>query len=276
MILVTGATGTVGRLLVDLLLAQGAEVRAVTRQPDVAALPSGAEVVAGNLSSALKGVTAVFLNPRVIGEHAAELLALAQEQGVRRVVALSAVNVDDPLDEQPSRHNGDRNKEVEAAAVASGLEWTSLRAASFASNTLRAWGPQLRAGDVVRYPCADFREALVDERDLAEVAVRALLADELLGRKVELTGPEAVSHAEAVAVLGSVLDRPLRFQEVPAEAARQGMIARGFAEPFVAALMARYGRQVPQLPSGEVERILGRPARSYAQWAADHAGAFRG
>ena len=73
------------------------------------------------------------------------------------MVALSAINVDDDLDKQPSRYNGDRNKEVEDAAVASGLEWVSLRTSSFATNTLRAWGAQIRAGDVVRDPYAASR-----------------------------------------------------------------------------------------------------------------------
>lgn len=174
------------------------------------------------------GVEAVFLHPRAFGDSADRLLALAAERGVRRVVALSAMNIDDPFDLQPSRWRGDRNKEAEEAAVASGLAWTSLRASSFAGNTLQAWGAQIRAGDVVRYVHAGFRESLLDERDLAEVAARALLTDELLpdallpgelaGRRLELTGPESLSHEETVAVIGAALGRPLRFEEVPSRA----------------------------------------------------------
>ena len=155
MLLVTGATSTIGRPLTDALLNQGAKVRAVTHNPHAAGLPAEVEVVEGDLSRPdtiapfLEGVTALFLHPRAVGLAAGELLTLARQRGVRRVVALSATNVDDPLDEQPSRYQGDRNKEVEDAAVASGLAWVSLRASSFAMNTLRAWGAQLRAGDVV-------------------------------------------------------------------------------------------------------------------------------
>jgi uncharacterized protein YbjT (DUF2867 family) len=228
----------------------------------------------------LEGVTALFLHPRAVGLAAGELLTLARQQGVQRVVALSATNVDDPLDQQPSRYNGDRNKEVEDAAVASGLEWVSLRASSFAMNTLQAWGAQIRAGDVVRYPYASFAEALIHERDLAEVIAHALHSDALAarrGRRRELSGPQSLSHEQMVAIIGEVLGRPLRYQELPPEAAKQGMIAQGLPGPFVQALMARYAREVGQVApvTGEVERILGRPARTYAEWVADHADAFR-
>ncbi|WP_371482521.1 NAD(P)H-binding protein [Kitasatospora sp. NBC_00315] len=286
MILLTGATGAVGRLLADSLLGRGAAVRAVTRAPATAALPAGVRVVEGDaalrpdlLGDALAGVDAIFLHPRVAGDRAAELLALARERGVRRVVALAAMNIDDPLDEQPSRAAGDRNRECEEVAVASGLEWTSLRPSSFAGNTARAWGGQLRAGDVVRYPFGAFQESLVDERDIAEVAAHALLGKLPSGRRLELTGPRSLSHRETVAVLGGVLGRELRFEEIPAGAAADAMIRAGMPAPFVQALMARYARHLdrPQHPAtGVVQEILGRPARGYDAWAADHADAFGG
>jgi uncharacterized protein YbjT (DUF2867 family) len=192
---------------------------------------------------------------------------------VKRVVTISAMNVDDDLAEQPSRYNGDRNKEAEDAAVGSGLEWVSLRSSSYATNSIRAWGAQIRAGDVVRGPYAAFAESEIDPRDLAEVAARALLTDELVGRRLQLTGPQSLTHEEMVTTIGSVIGRPLRYQEVPPDAARQGMVANGLSEPFVEALMARYARGVGQAApvTGEVEKILGRPAHTYAEWAADHA-----
>jgi uncharacterized protein YbjT (DUF2867 family) len=283
MILVTGATGTIGRPLIDLLTIEGVDIRAVTRDPQAADLPAHVEVVEGDpsrpdtIAAFLEGVTALFLHPRAVGDAAVELLALARERGVRRVVTLSAMNVDDDLAEQPSRFRGDKNKEVEDAAVGSGLAWVSLRAAFFAINTLHAWGAQICAGDVVRGPYATFAEAPIHERDLAGVGARALLTDELVGRRLELTGPQSLTHEEMVAVIGDVIGRPLRYQEIPPEAAKQGMVAHGFPEPFVEALMARYAKEVgqPARLTGEVEKILGRPARTYAGWVADHAAAFR-
>lgn len=283
MFLVTGATGTVGRPLVELLTGAGAKVRAVTRDPLAAGLPADVEVVQGDpsrpgtIAASLDGVTGLFLHPRAVGAPAPELLALARERGVRRVVALSAMNVDDELDKQPSRHRGDRNKEAEEAAVGSGLEWVSLRAGSFAVNTLQAWGPQLRAGGVVRGPYAEFAESPIHEQDLAAVAAHALLTDDLVGRRLVLTGPQSLTHAEMVAVVGEVIGRPLRYEEVPAHLAAKGMVQRGFPQAFVAALMARYagGVGLPAPVTGEVENALGRPARTYAQWVADHTEDFQ-
>jgi uncharacterized protein YbjT (DUF2867 family) len=283
MILVTGATGNIGRPLIDVLVGEGARVRAVTRNPQAAGLPADVEVVEGDpsrpetLASSLRGVSALFLNPAAVRDSAVELVALARKQGVKRVVALSAINVDDDLDKQPSRYNGDRNKEVEDAAVGSGLEWVSLRSSSYATNSIRAWGAQIRAGDVVRGPYAAFAESEIDPRDLAEVAARALLTDDLVGRRLQLTGPQSLTHEEMVATIGSVIGRSLRYQEVPPEAARQGMVANGLPEPFVEALMARYARGVGQAApvTGEVEKILGRPAHTYAEWVAYHADGFR-
>jgi uncharacterized protein YbjT (DUF2867 family) len=268
MILVTGATGTIGRHLVATLNADGAPVRAVSRATST--------TVEGVLRAGAPGeIAALFLHPRVAGEQAAQILALAAERGVRRVVVLSAMNVDDPLDQQPSRLTGDRNREIDRAAAASGLSWVSLRASSFASNTTRAFGAQLRFGDVVRYPFRGFEESLIDERDVAEVAARALLGegDGIL----ELTGPQSLTHGEQVAVLGTVLGRPLRFEEIAPEVAAGQMASRGLPRAFVEALMARYRRHsaAPQHPpTPTVEEVLKRPARSFAQFVAEHRDAY--
>jgi uncharacterized protein YbjT (DUF2867 family) len=286
MILVTGATGTMGRPLVDVLVSEGVKVRAVVHDLQAAHLPPQVELVEGDLSRPatiapfLEGVTALFLHPRAVGLAAGELLALARARGVERVVALSATNDDEPLDQQPSRYRGDRNKEVEDAAAASGLGWVSLRVSYFARNTLDAWGAQIRAGDLVSGPYASFSEAPLHEQDFGAVAARALQDDALVarrGRRLELSGPQALTHQQMVATIGEALGRPLRYQEIPPQAVEQGMVANGFPEPFVAALMARYAREVaqPAPVSGEVERVLGRPARTYAQWVSDHADAFR-
>jgi len=269
MYLITGATGVVGRPLVELLVASGVEVRAVSREPASAALPDGVEVVA---EPDFTGVTGVFLHPRAVGLGAADLLAGC---GARKVVVLAAMNVDDPLDWQPSRAAGDRNKEVEVAAIASGLEWVSLRAGYFAINTAYSWGGQIRAGDVVRAPFPNGSEAPIDPRDLAAVAARALTTDDLLGEKLVLTGPEALTHTEMVATIGDVLGRSLTFAEAPAEVAARGMVAHGHSEAFVTALMARYQREngEPAHVSGDVAKVLGR-ARTFREWVTDHTALF--
>lgn len=281
MIVLTGATGLVGRLLATEL--EGHDVRAVTRSPQDADLSEDVEVVAGDpsrpetLENALRGADALFLHSRAVGDAAYDVVARARELGVRRVVALAAANVADRLDAQPSRFRGDRNKEVDDAVATSGLDWVSLRPSSFALNALTAWGGQIRAGDDVRYVYADFEESPLHERDLAEVLAKALVDDDLLGRRVDLTGPESLSHREMVQQIGTALGRSLRFHEIPAPMAAEGMLANGLPEPFVTAMMARYAAHLaqPQFPpTPDVEKILSRPARTFAEWAADHAAEF--
>jgi uncharacterized protein YbjT (DUF2867 family) len=277
MYLVTGATGLIGRPLIETLLAEGVEVRAVTRDPHNARLPTAVEPVAPEaIHTALKGVRGLFVHPRATKDSTAELLRLAADQSVEKAVVMSAINVDDDPDHQPSRFNGDRNTEVEQAVTGSGLPWVAVRPSSFAMNTLGMWRGQLTLGDTVRGPHAGFAEAVIHERDVAEVIAQALLDDSLVGRRIPITGPEALRLDEMVPIIGSVLGRPLRFQEVPAEAAAQGMIRNGLDERFVRALMARYQRETqrPATVTDDVGKILGRPARTFATWVTDHKGAW--
>ncbi|TDO52349.1 uncharacterized protein YbjT (DUF2867 family) [Kribbella sp. VKM Ac-2527] len=307
-ILITGATGILGRPLVALLQNEGIAVRAVARSTPGPKSPTatpaetpietpaetpietpavsgeaGVEWVSADLTRpeslapALDGVSALFVHPRAVGENAGKLLALAAEHGVRRVVALSAINVDDDPAYQPSRLNGDRNKEVEDAVVGSGLPWVAVRPSAFATNVVGMFGAQLRAGEIVRGPYADFAEAFVHEVDLAEVIARALLDESLDGLRIPVTGPQSLTHSEIVAVIGEVLGRPVRFEEVPPQVAARGLVAHGLAEAFVSALMARYARGAgqPALVTDGVEQVLGRPARTFADWVADHAAAFQ-
>jgi uncharacterized protein YbjT (DUF2867 family) len=273
MMLITGATGNVGRPLVEALVRDGVEVAAVTRDPD-AAFPPGVRVVADSIPWA--EITGVFVNPRAVGDAAAGLLATARHNGVTRVVGLSANNVDEPLDHQPSRANGDRNKEVEQAVVSCGLPWVSLRASVFAPNSILTWGAQIALSDVIRGAYPTFTETPVDPADLAEVAAHVLCTGELDGTKPVLTGPESLTQERMVAIIGTAIGRDLRYQEMPPELVRQAMMSRGFPADFVDGLLARQARGVdrPALPTDEIARILGRPPRTFAQWAIDNADAF--
>ena len=264
-ILVTGATGNVGRPLVNLLAEAGARVRAVTRHPDSAQFPAGVQVV-GSAAAGLPGASAVFLNSRALGDELATVVDLARREGVKRLVALSAINADDDHSRQPSRFRGDRNFEVEQHAVDSGLEWVSLRPTVFATNFFGMWAPQIQAGDVVGGPYAAASTAPIVDADISAVAAQALLTDELLGQKIPLTGPQALTNTELVEVIGTVLARRLRYQEVPPEFVRQRFIGIGFSAEFADAYMALLEETVsrPALVTHDVEKILGRPAQSFA------------
>ncbi|POX91786.1 nucleoside-diphosphate sugar epimerase [Mycobacterium kansasii] len=270
-ILVTGATGNVGRPLVTALADAGVTVRAVSRHPDSAGLPAGVAVLT-SAADGLRGADAVFLNSRALGDHLVAVVDRARDEGVTRLVVLSAINADDDFSVQPSRFRGDRNQEVEQLAVDSGLEWVSLRPTMFVSNLVGMWSTQLQAGDVVRGPYAAASCAPIVEEDISAVAAQALLTDRLVGRRIALTGPQSFTNAELVAEIGSVVHRRLRYQEVPPEQVRNGFVALGFSPGFADAYIGFLSATVdgPAAVTREVENILGRPAQSFAAWVADH------
>jgi uncharacterized protein YbjT (DUF2867 family) len=273
-IVVTGATGNVGRPLVSELAAAGVPVRAVTRSPQTAGFPQGVEAVnsASSAIDALAGASAVFLNSRALGDELADIVALAKRSGVTKLVALSAINADDDFSRQPSRFRGDRNKEVEQVSIDSGLDWVSLRPTVFASNFVGMWAAQIVAGDVVGGPYANASAAPIVETDIAAVAAQALLTDELVGQRIPLTGPQAFTNSELVEIIGTVLDRPLRYFEVPPEVVRQRFIGLGLGAEFADAYIAMLADALdkPALVTREVEKITGRPATTFAQWVSDH------
>jgi uncharacterized protein YbjT (DUF2867 family) len=274
-IVVTGATGNVGRPLVAELAAAGARVRAVTRTPDSAQFGSSVEVI-GSAAEALPGASAVFLNSRALGPQLADVVAQCVEAGVEKLVALSAINADDDFSRQPSRVRGDRNKEVEQLAVNSGLAWVSLRPTVFATNFAGMWSAQIRAGDVVAGPYASASAAPIVDSDISAAAARALLTDELVGQQIPLTGPQAFTNSELVRVIGTVLDRPLQYREVPAQLVRQRFIGLGFAAEFADAYTAMLAETLdkPALVTQGVEKILGRPATTFADWVSGNRDLF--
>jgi uncharacterized protein YbjT (DUF2867 family) len=274
-ILVTGATGNVGRPLVTELVRAGAQVRAVTRRPETAGFPPAVELVA-SCADGMAGASSVFLNSRALGEDLGPTVEMARAAGVKRLVALSAINADDDDSRQPSRVRGDRNREVEQLAVASGLEWVSLRPTVFASNFAGMWSAQILAGDVVSGPYAAASTAVIADADISAVAAVALLTDDLVGQRIPLTGPQALTNTELVDTIGRVLRRPLRYREVATEVVRERFVGLGFPAAFADAYMGLLADTVerPALVTHEVDKILGRPATTFADWVDAHRGLF--
>lgn len=270
-IVVTGATGNVGRPLVAELVAAGAPVRAITRTPGTAGFPKGVEMV-GSVADALPGASAVFLNSRALGPALADTTARSVTAGVTKLVALSAINADDDFSRQPSRFRGDRNKETEQFAVESGLAWVSLRPSVFATNFAGMWSAQIRAGEVVAGPYGSASSAPIAESDIAAVAARALLTDDLVGQKIPMTGPQSLTNTELVEVVGAALQRPLQYREAPPELVRQRFISLGFTAGFADAYVAMLATTVdqPALVTSDVEKILDRPALTFAEWVSAH------
>jgi uncharacterized protein YbjT (DUF2867 family) len=165
---------------------------------------------------------------------------------------------------------------VERAIEESGVSWTFLRPTGFAANTLM-WADQIRAGDVVRWPFGAAARALIDERDIAAVAVRALTGDGHDGARYLLSGPAVLTQAEQLAAIGQALGRELRWQELPRQAALEALTAawgdRAFAETALTAW--EWFVDHPEKVTSAVQDITGARARSFADWAATNATAFR-
>jgi uncharacterized protein YbjT (DUF2867 family) len=288
MIVVTGATGVIGRALVDELLAGGAKVRALTRDPDRAGLPAEVQTVQaetgdGALSDGalpagalFDGAEALWLNPAAAQGAAPDLIRAAAAAGVQRVVLLSAAPLAGTAADEENPilrwHAG-----IERAIRDSGMDWTFVRSTAFAANALM-WVDQIRRGDTVYWPYAGAIGAPAHEKDIAAVAAAALLDGDGThrGAVYVITGSEALDRTEQLATIGRAIGRDLRYQEIPPEAALEQMtstgLSRDHAEGALKVTAAAVGRQ-PEI-SPDVERVTGRPALTFTQWVADHAADF--
>ena len=279
-IFVTGATGNVGRHVVSQLLHTGVAVRALARDPASAGLPNGVDVVRGNLSApdtldaGLKGVDAVFLLwPALTVDLAPAVLNVIRKHA-RRIVFLSSLGIRDDLAQQPDSVNA-LHADIEHLIEQSGLEWTFLRPGGFATNTLW-WAPQIRAEGVVRWAYGACARAAIHERDLAAVAVRVLTSEGHGAAKYLLTGPRTLTQVEQVQIIGEVIGRPLRFEEISPEAMRSQLLTR-IPPAVVDGALTYWARLVtePELVSPTVEEVTGAPARPFRDWVSDHARDFR-
>jgi uncharacterized protein YbjT (DUF2867 family) len=279
MILVTGATGKVGRHLVAGLLAEDAPVRALTRRPASTALPAGAEVAGfdpgrpDTIEAALDGASAIFLNATAVGSVLPTLLTSAARAGVRRAVLLSSMTVRDNGVQPYSI--GAQHKVLEDAVTAAAGEWTVLRCGGFAANTL-AWAPAIRAEGVVRAPYRDAATAPIAEQDIAAAAVRVLLDSGHQGARYVLTGPQSLTQADQAQAIGAAIGRELRFEELPPEAFRQAAVAympAGAVDDLLRYLAEYVGRTAEM--SDDLVKITGLPGMTLAAWAADRADSFR-
>ncbi|MCX4524469.1 NAD(P)H-binding protein [Streptomyces sp. NBC_01551] len=271
MMVVTGATGNVGRELVRLLVAAGERVTAVSRRPGE--LPEGVRHVRADLAEpeglrpALAGADTLFL--LVAGEDPRAVLRLAAAGGVRRVVLLSSQGAG--TRPEVYRHPAT----FEEAVRASGLDWTILRSGGLDSNAY-AWADSVRAQRTAAAPFGDVGLPVVDPADVAAVAAAVLRESGHTGRTYELTGPAPVTPREQAEAIGAAIGAPVRFMELTRAQARERML-RFMPEPVAEGTLGILGEPLPaeRRTSPDVERVLGRAPRTFADWAAGAAAAFR-
>jgi uncharacterized protein YbjT (DUF2867 family) len=270
MIVVTGATGNVGRPLVSALVEAGEQVTAVSRHDG----PGGVRHVRADLTDppslvpALAGATAVFLltsGEFHAGGDLGKVVDLLRDKGIRRVVLLSSQGVG----------SGRHSPALEEAVTGSGLDWTVLRAGGFHSNALQ-WAPSVRAARTVAAPFPDVALPTVDPVDLADVAAHVLRTSGHGGRVYELNGPAPITPREQAAAIGEALGEPVRFVELTRAEAKAALLAY-MPEPVAEATLGALGSPVPveRRVSADVPRILGRSARGFGEWAKRNVAAFQ-
>jgi uncharacterized protein YbjT (DUF2867 family) len=277
-IVVTGATGRVGRQVVMQLSERGAPVRAVTRDPGSAGMPAGVEVVRGDLADPaslephLAGADSVFLvwpftSPGQAAGQGSQLVQVLARH-VPRIVYLSA--------QAAAGRPGSFWATIERLIEQSGAAWTFLRPTGFAANTLM-WADQIRSRGVVRWPYGAAARSLIHERDIAAVAVPALTDDRHAGQAYLLTGPEAITQAGQARLIGEAIGRPVHWEELAPEEARQQLLAAWGDPAFVDSALATWAKLVtePEPVTPTVEQVTGVPARTFRQWAGDHVSDFR-
>lgn len=274
MILVTGATGTIGGHVVRLLTERGVPFRAMSRTSGD--LPNAVRADftdPTSLASAVTDVDAVFLvtvPPTPSTAHDLALLTAAREAGVRKIVKLSAIGSGEQFD---GAVVGAWHLAAEQAIEDSGLAWTMLRPPSFASNFLW-YRDQINAGEPIPDMLGPARQAIVDPRDVSAVAVEALLDDKHDGQRYDLTGPELLTFADQATILERVLARPIKTVAVDADAqlAATGMPPEAATAVATGVGWARAGGAA--YVTDQVSRVLGRPAGTFERWAVDHLTAF--
>ncbi|GAA1288099.1 NAD(P)H-binding protein [Saccharothrix xinjiangensis] len=264
------------RAVVARLLEHGHEPRVASRQPDATGAPAGVELVEADLTrpetfrAALEGVSKVFLYAEPKG--IAGFLDEAGRAGVEHVVLLSASPV---TSADPDRNPLARmHRSAERALIDSGLPWTFLRPATFATNALQ-WTWSIRAEGVVRAAYPEAHNDAIHEADIAEVAVRALTEPGHVGRAHLMTGPESLTQRRQVELIGKAIGREVEFvEQTPAEyRATLDQWSNGeLTDQLLRYLSDNDGVPVPVINT--VELVTGRPARTFEQWALDHAADF--
>ncbi len=276
-ILVTGARGSIGREVLTGLLAAGQKVRASSRDPKPGEFPEGVDVVQGDLGKPesfprlLDGIKKVFL---YANEEAPETFAdAARDMSVEHIVLLSSHSI---LFPHPEKNPiAMMHLKVEQAVKDSGLDWTFVRPGYLATNTLH-W-QSIRTERILRTAFPDGQACLVHERDVAEIAVRALTDDSLRHQAYVIPGAGPLTVREQVATIAAAIGEPVRLQDVDVATYRAELVTQ--VPESLADRLIQFKGQVPQLPDelriDAVPQLLGRPALSFAVWANEHAEDFR-
>jgi uncharacterized protein YbjT (DUF2867 family) len=274
-VLVLGASGLVGSRVVDLLAREGREVTGASREPRGPGQRKLDLLDAGTFAPALRGITTVMLMSRPGDEdahlHAEPLVQAMVAAGVRRVVTLSALGAE----QRPEFSL----RKVELLVERSGLAWTHVRPNFFMQMlALPPLSTEIASRRTLSLPLAGAAIAYVDANDVAAVLHRALVDPSLAGQGLAVSGPQALTHAEIAASISEAIGAEVRYVELDEDAARQLMLARGFAPRHVERVLTFYRLIRAGFccePDQSIAGLLGRPLRSWEEFVRGSANAWR-
>jgi uncharacterized protein YbjT (DUF2867 family) len=283
-ILITGASGNVGHNVMKLLMEKGEDIRLSSRNPESAGFPAGIETVTIDLTKpetlepALKGIKQVFLYTKPDGVN--EFVQEAVKAGVEKIVLLSSLSASFPPGEGQERNetnafNANIHLTVENAIEGSNLTWCFLRPGAFATNSLN-WTKPIKFQGKVSLPYPMAHSTPIHEMDIAEVAVKALTGNELDRTKLMMTGPESITQKQQIEAISKAIGKDIIIEEITPDEARTQMSK--YISPQYIEMMLSYQAKAVNKPGTvypEYEKIMGKPSRTFSQWANDHADDFK-
>ena len=267
--------------VISQLIPTNVRIRALARNPSTANLPDQVEIISGDLTipetldRSLADVDTVFMvwtAPATAVEAALERIA----KHVQRTVFLSSPHqTEHPFFRQPNPM-ATMHADIERLIQASGMQWTILRPGMFASNALFWWAPQIRKSDIVRWPYAEAATAPIHELDIAVSAARVLCAEGHNGKDYVLTGPQSLSQSEQVRIIGEVIGRSIRLEEITPDEARRELL-NIMPLPVINMLMKAWEAALglPAYVATGVADITGSQALAFRDWAVDHSAEFK-
>lgn len=280
MILVLGATGTVGSAVVEALKKKGVAVKAASRDPKKAEAQLGVPAVAWDweqpaaFAAALQGVDALFLltPPGTLEELRYGLAAVeaAKAAGVKKIVKLSAIGVE----QQPES----AHRKIELAVEAGGFAWTFLRPSFFMQNLNEGSLQGIREAGAIFLPTGDGKTGMIDARDIGAVAAEALTRSDLDGQGLTLTGPEALSYAQMAEQLSQATGKAIKHVDISPDDFKAALVKAGVPEHYAGFLVNLYGFVKAGYTAAltpTVQTVLGRPATAFSHYAKDYAGVFK-
>lgn len=278
MILVTGATGNIGKELVKILIDKGERFRILVRdEKKVIGLSDQVEIAIGDLSkpetlgNALKGIDRLFLVTPDTGQVKA-LLEMAKQSGIKHVVKISTIEANRSLGP------GKWHRQQEELIKSMGFAWTFLRPTMLMVNIIDWWGATIKSQETVYFPGGSGKVPPVDPCDVAAVACTVLTEAGHTGKIYEITGAESLTISEMVETLGKVLGKPIHYTDVPVFAAAFGMLRFRLPIYVVMGLMQTLGalrRSEYAYVTDVVEKVGNRKPQTFEEWCQTHKHAFQ-